>query len=190
MRTGTTSGRSAPARAAATRDTSAGSGRHELRVAVTGHIGLSRASGPLIRAALRAVLHKLSRRAGGRPLHGLTCLAEGADQLFAEEMIAVGATFDVVLPAPDYRHRQIRPALRPAFDELLAKARSVSYACATSDDEAYAEAGRRVLDRCDLLVAVWDGTSGGIGGTAEVVAEAHRRGIAVEVIWPPGAARM
>ncbi|WP_326552527.1 hypothetical protein [Micromonospora sp. NBC_01813] len=161
-----------------------------MRIGVTGHIGLTSCSRPLIRAALREALHEVRRRTGGRPLHGLTCLAEGADQLFAQEMLVAGATFDVVLPAPDYRWRGIRPARRRAFDALLEQARSVSYACEVSDDEAYAAAGRRVLDRCDLLFAVWDGSAGGIGGTAEVVAEARRRGVAVEVIWPPGAARL
>ncbi|MFV2019058.1 hypothetical protein [Micromonospora sp. LOL_023] len=84
---------------------------------------------------------------------------------------------------------RVRPARRRAFDALLAQARSVSYACEVSDDEAYAAVGRRVLDRCDLLFAVWDGSAGGVGGTAEAVAAARRRGVAVEVIWPPGAAR-
>lgn len=167
----------------------AASGHRELRIGVSGHIGLAAGSDRLVRLALRAALREVHRQAGCRPIHGLTCLAEGSDQLFAEEIVAVGATFDVVLPAPDYRSRCIRPVRRPAFDDLLALARSVSYAGTVSGSRTYAEAGRLVLDRCDLLFAVWDGTEGGVGGTAEMVAEANRRGITVRVIWPPGAAR-
>jgi hypothetical protein len=47
---------------------------------------------------------------------------------------------------------------------------------------AYEEAGLAMLDRSDLLVAIWDGgESGGRGGTREVIDEALRR--AKPVLW-------
>jgi hypothetical protein len=42
-----------------------------------------------------------------------------------------------------------------------------------------------MLARTDRLYAVWDGKPArGYGGTADVVAEAEKRGIPVTVIWP------
>ncbi|MFF4619567.1 hypothetical protein [Nonomuraea jabiensis] len=47
-----------------------------------------------------------------------------------------------------------------------------------------------ILEDADLLFAVWDGQPArGYGGTADVVAEARRRGVPVRVIWPEGARR-
>ena len=43
-------------------------------------------------------------------------------------------------------------------------------------EETYAEAGSFVVDRCDALVAIWDGApSRGVGGTADAVARARDR---------------
>ena len=40
------------------------------------------------------------------------------------------------------------------------------------------------------MFAVWDGQPArGYGGTADVVNEAHRRGLPVTIIWPDGANR-
>ena len=56
-------------------------------------------------------------------------------------------------------------------------------------EEAFWAAGRRVVGLADVLLAVWDGSpSGGMGGTADVVAFAGRRGVPTIVLWPPGLA--
>jgi hypothetical protein len=47
-----------------------------------------------------------------------------------------------------------------------------------------------MLTIIDRLVAVWDGLPArGVGGTAEVVADARELGLPVEVVWPAGAWR-
>ncbi|MFY1637126.1 hypothetical protein ACN27F_28280 [Solwaraspora sp. WMMB335] len=161
-----------------------------MYIGVTGHIRITSQTKSLIRDALGLALGEVRRQLDGRPIRGLTCLAEGADQLFAEALLAAGGSFEVILPAPDYRDRAIRPLNRSAFDALLAQADRCSFAGDSSSDRAYSLAGRRVLDRSDLLFAVWDGSNARISGTAEVVAEATSRGIPVTVIWPPGAARL
>jgi hypothetical protein len=52
------------------------------------------------------------------------------------------------------------------------------------------EASSVMLARANRLFAVWDGQPArGYGGTADVVAEACRRGVPVTVIWPEGASR-
>jgi hypothetical protein len=156
-----------------------------IRIGVTGHVRLTARSRRLIVAALRAALRRETR-----PVHGITCLAPGADQLFAEALIAEHRTYDVVLPAPDYREREIPLTNRTAFDRLLRRARRVSHAFLTTGELAYEAAGMSMLDASDRLIAVWNGGGGGVvGGTAEIVAAAQRRGIPVERVWPAGAGR-
>ena len=155
-----------------------------VRIGVTGHVRLTARSTRLIGAALRAALRRETR-----PVHGVTCLAPGADQLFAEALLAEHLTYDVVLPAPDYREREIPPANRRTFDRLLRRARRVSHAFVTTGELAYEAAGLSMLDASDRLIAVWSGGGGGVGGTAQIVAAAGRRGIPVERVWPAGAGR-
>lgn len=156
-----------------------------IRIGVTGHVRLTARSRRLIGAALRVAL-----RWEDRPVHGITCLAPGADQLFAKALIAENLRYDVILPAPDYREREIPLANRPTFDRLLRGARRVSHVFFATGELAYEAAGLSMLDASDRLIAVWNGGGGGVvGGTAEIVAAAWRRGIPVERVWPAGAGR-
>jgi hypothetical protein len=155
-------------------------------IGVTGHVLLAPGSARPIFSALYATL----RRFPAGQVHGITCLADGADRLFARAVLAVRGTYEVVLPARDY-HGHGGQADEPAFRELLDRAAAVS-CCpfATSGPEAYAAASEEMLSRCDLLIAVWDGDrSGGPGGTADVVVRANRRSVPFTVVWPAGARR-
>ena len=76
-----------------------------IRVGVTGHINLTRDTELLVADALRVELRRIS----DRPVHGVTCLAGGADQVFARTILDLGGTYDVILPARDYRAAVIAP---------------------------------------------------------------------------------
>ncbi len=117
----------------------------------------------------------------------LTCLAEGADRLVAREVLKTrDAEMDAVLPmpVPEYIRYFASPDAISEFNALLEKAGRVTVTeplFADGDPEnrkaAYEKAGRRVVDECDLLIAVWDGQPGrGRGGTAEMVAYAREKG--------------
>ncbi|GAB3209552.1 hypothetical protein [Nocardia tengchongensis] len=59
-----------------------------------------------------------------------------------------------------------------------------------SNSEAHQAGSLRMLDEAGELLAVWDGLPArGYGGTADVVATAHARGLPVTVLWPEGAER-
>jgi hypothetical protein len=158
-----------------------------IRIGVTGHSNLAPESTELVLGALRAVLESHA----GDGLHGITCLAAGADQLFALAVRSLGGRYDVILPAPDYRDAVVKPANREDFDALLADASDVRFMpFETSGREAYMAASDALVTRSERLLAVWDGQpSGGHGGTADVVTHARRAGIPVDVIWPAGAQR-
>jgi hypothetical protein len=91
------------------------------RIAVSGHRGLSPGVSALIDKAVRAELAPVD--ADSR-LVGLTCLADGADQIFARAVLDLGGQIEVFVPAATYRDGQPASA-RPTFDELLRRAATV-----------------------------------------------------------------
>jgi hypothetical protein len=148
-----------------------------VRIGVTGHIRLTESSRRLI---FDALVQELRQYTGMR---GVTCLAEGADRLFAEAVRQCSGTYEVVLPGANDEGTDL---LR-----LLAEAAAVSQLPALAQPaESYAAASEEMLRRSDRLVAVWDGDERGApGGTADTVARARARGVPVTVVWPDGAAR-
>lgn len=160
-----------------------------IRLAITGHRGLPADTERLVDAALRA---EISKRAGDElvGLVGLSCLADGADTLFARALLDAGGELVVIVPAQ--RYRDGLPSVHlSAYDALMARAAEVVRLDRTeSDSEAYMEASLRMIEQADELVAVWDGKPArGYGGTADVVHAARERGIPVTVVWPQAASR-
>lgn len=155
------------------------------RVAVSGHRGLPSQTARLIDQAIRAALAE-----HGPQLVGLSCLADGADQIFARAIIDLGGQLEVVIPATTYREG-LPPDAWPAYDELLAKAAQIHrIAAVESTSEAHQAASEYMVAHADILLAVWDGLPArAYGGTADVVAYARQYGKPVEVIWPEGATR-
>ena len=156
------------------------------RIGITGHSNITDESEPVIAEAIRAALADL-----GEPVVGVSCLARGADQLFARVVLDLGGTLEVVLPAADYRERKVKPHNRAAFDVLINQAGDVRVMpFAVSSRDAYMAASEAVLSGVDAMIAVWDGRpADGHGGTGDVVDAARRRALPVTVVWPDGAAR-
>jgi len=160
-----------------------------VRVGVTGHMNLTPDGARVVSAALRAHLAQLTRTQGA--VVGVSCLARGADTLFAQAVLDLGGSIEVVLPSRDYRQAKVGSDHAPEFDALLAAAAEVhTMPYEHAGPAAYEAANSKLLGLCDRLVAVWDGKpAGGKGGTADAVADARARGLPVTVIWPEGAAR-
>ncbi|MFI1029532.1 hypothetical protein [Streptomyces sp. NPDC020951] len=159
-----------------------------IAIAVTGHLDLTEASVPLVREALRVAL----RPYAGGGLTGVSCIAQGADSLFAEVVLELGGRLVVVVPARDYRQEQVGPEHAVVFDRLAEAADEVLVLDhASANRAAYEDANRVLLRRAERLVAVWNGEppSGKGGGTADAVSEARAAGLPVDVVWPTGAAR-
>ncbi|MEU3597796.1 hypothetical protein ABZ714_03530 [Streptomyces sp. NPDC006798] len=158
-----------------------------VTIAVTGHMDLSDGTIPLVRAALDDLL------AGyGSDVTGVSCIAAGADAIFAEAVLDAGGRLVVVVPSGDYRQAKVKPERADHFDRLhSAAAEVVVMPYDTANRAAYEAANHELLARADRLVAVWDGTppSGKGGGTADTVVAARSAGTPVDVLWPEGAAR-
>ncbi|AHH95034.1 hypothetical protein GCM10010174_56990 [Kutzneria viridogrisea] len=157
-----------------------------IRIAITGHRGLPDPTRTLVDAALRSEINRL----GERGLVGVSCLADGADALFAQAVLDSGGDLVAVLPARGYRER-LPADYHPTFDALLERAAEViTLDYDKPGSAAYMAASVRMVQGADHLVAVWDGQpAAGQGGTADVVTHARGQGLPVTVIWPEGSSR-
>ena len=134
-------------------------------------------------------------------------LAAGADRLVLKDVLAAGddqemvletvladldARLEVALPLPvnDYLEDFKTEDSKEEFRCLLARARASDIWNAPAElerEEAYERAGRYVVDRCDAIIAVWDGEkSGGRDGTAEIVGYAQEQGVPIAWVHTAG----
>jgi hypothetical protein len=156
------------------------------RVGITGHADLA----PDLVCAITAALRQILAQAGA-PLVGVTCLARGADQLFARQVLDLGGQIEVIVPAADYRDRKVSADNLTEFDELIAKAAQVRVMPRErSDRTAYQAASEAMLASVDEMIAVWDGRPADApGGTGDVVRIARKRNLPLTVVWPDCAPR-
>jgi hypothetical protein len=156
-----------------------------LRIAISGHRGLSAVTAALVDQAIRAAL-----KGQRETITGLSNLADGADQIFARAVLDAGGSLEVYIAASDYR-TGIPCQAHPEYDELLARASAVhELPFSESTPESYMAASKLMIDSADEVFAVWDGQPArGYGGTADVVAYARARNLPIHRIWPPGSHR-
>lgn len=148
-----------------------------MRIGITGHRSLpDPALWAWVESAIREEL-----AASPRPVTGITNLAAGADQLFARCVLESGGSLEAIIPFSDYERTFADGAEKEAYLRLLASAAEVTVIPDSGDDElAFLHAGLRMMESCDLLIAVWDGQPArGIGGTAAIVDAALSQNITV-----------
>jgi hypothetical protein len=156
-----------------------------VRVGFTGHQSLPERCIAEIERELRM---KLEQVAPG--LTGLSCLAVGADQMFAIAVLNIGGTLEVVVPSAGYE--TTFPEIRRAeYERLLGHATQVhQLPFDAPSEESFLAAGKYIVDHCDRVLAIWDGKDAvGLGGTGDIVKYARERAVKVDVIWPSGLVR-
>ena len=89
------------------------------RIAISGHRGLPAPTVSLVDQALRAALAEHAP-----DVTGLSCLADGADQIFARAVTDLGGTLEAVIPAAEYREKLPAESHR-GYDDLFARAAAV-----------------------------------------------------------------
>lgn len=148
-----------------------------MRIGITGHQRLTDPSRwEWVGGEIAQILARTPK-----PLIGVTSLAIGADQLFADLVLQQHGTLEAIIPFEGYELIFAEGRDRREYQRLLDRASRVEILHRTgSAEHAYFGAGKRVVDLADLLVAVWDGKpAAGLGGTADVVAYAQQQGKAV-----------
>lgn len=177
--------------------------RMALRIGITGHRKLDVTEAlrecvrdvlQMLQAATRQILTGWWAYYPEAPAHfrAVSPLAEGADRLFAEEALSLGFELDCPLPflQAEYEKDFPTPESVQSFRGLLSRAngRVLELDGPTRTEErsaAYESAGRAVLDRSDVLVAIWDGEPAkGTGGTGSIIEIAARKGTPILWIHP------
>lgn len=155
-----------------------------LVIGVTSHRNIPADEVESIRQRVRQFFAQLQRDFPELPLVVMSALAEGGDQLVAEEALAVGARLIAPLPLPAKLYTQDFEAAstHAAFETLCARAQVIDLPLLPDNsrlgiinhgperDRQYGQAGVFIARHCHLLLAIWDGkNSDRLGGTAQVV---------------------
>jgi hypothetical protein len=160
-----------------------------LVVSVTGHRDLVDDEIPAIRKRVHTFLRRLKLEYPARGVTVMSPLAEGADQLVAEEALALGLKLVAALPMA--RELYIKdfetPRARERFDALLSQASEIFELPVTPGNTTasiadsgknrtrqYAQLGVFLCAHCHILLALWDGKyNDKLGGTGQVVRFHH-----------------
>jgi hypothetical protein len=155
-------------------------------VGITGHQYLPDQAIGFVKDGIADVLHRFHGA-----FVGISSLAIGTDQLFAEAVLQVNGQLHAVIPCHGYEATFADDATLQAFRRLLESAEIVeTLAYDHPSEDAFLAAGYRVVELSDILIAVWDGLEAkGKGGTADVVRYARGHQKELFVIWPPGVKR-
>ncbi|MBV1904647.1 MAG: hypothetical protein KUG75_01105 [Pseudomonadales bacterium] len=160
-----------------------------LIIAVTGHRDLVPEEIPLIRRRVSKLLLDLQKDYPDRGVSVMSALAEGADQLVANEALRLDIPLIVPLPMPKalYLKDFDNAEVRENFERLLSQAAEVYELPLTEGhslesistygdgrDQQYAQLGVFVCAHCHILLALWDGKyNEKLGGTGQVVRFHH-----------------
>lgn len=145
-----------------------------MRVGITGHQRLdSPSSWRWVEEQLDETLATM-----GRPLTGISSLAIGADQLFAEIVLRRGGELEAVLPFAGYEGTFKTGQTLRDYRRLLSRATKTEVlSMLATREESYFAAGKRVIELSAVMIAVWDGEkAAGLGGTGDTVGYAKQTG--------------
>lgn len=157
------------------------------RIGVTGHMNITADTAALV---YEEIARMLAATGPSSELVGISCIARGADSVFAQAVLDLGGRLEVVLPCRNYRERKVKPDHAEQFDALLARAEVVNVLdFDVAGAEAYEAANEILVGSSDRLLAVWDGKPSEQGGTGTVVEFARSKGVPVDVVWPIGSSR-
>jgi hypothetical protein len=120
----------------------------------------------------QTVRNELAKRGDVRAV--LSSLATGSDQIVADVAINLHIPVLAVLPIEGYEH-YFRGRDLSNYRRLLGRCKVIQLAWKGDPRRGFLEAGKFIVDHCDMLFAVWDGKAAeGFGGTSDVVNYAER----------------
>lgn len=154
-----------------------------LVIGVTSHRDLAAGDTDAIRRCVRELFERLQAAFPSLPLVVLSALAEGGDQLVAEEALNLDVRLIAPLPLPRELYvEDFASPVRARFEALCQQAEVLVLPVrkgrshrdvgnpGTARDQQYAQAGVYIASHCHILLAIWDGQeSERLGGTAQIV---------------------
>ena len=135
-----------------------------MKVGITGHQNLTAAESDWLRDELEIEIKQMKIE------EAFSCLAIGADQIFARVILAKNIPLVAITPCKKYeqtfddnRIELYKSLLKQTTNEIILDFESPS-------EEAFYEAGKTVVNKSDVVFAFWDSLpSKGLGGTADIV---------------------
>ncbi|SEO20287.1 hypothetical protein [Mucilaginibacter sp. OK283] len=144
-------------------------------VGISGHQNLSKFDINWINKELLITINKL-------PIAlGMSSLAIGSDQLFAELIIEKKIPLNIIIPCTNYEKTFTSSRDLEKYKLLLGKAAQqfkLDYNEPT--EQAFYAAGKSIVKTSNLLITIWDGLKAkGLGGTGDIVEYALERRLSV-----------
>lgn len=153
-------------------------------IGITGHIDIHNDCIENVKQSIKDVISKIKVSLPDTPIYFFSPLAEGADRIGAEVALEMNCKLICPLPLEEDEYENDFKSLesKEEFQSLLTKAYK-SYFVGYSEDnshlnviessrrrEQYRKIGEHIADRCNLLIACWDGIdSKKIAGTSQIV---------------------
>ncbi|NTE05155.1 hypothetical protein G6M26_51210 [Agrobacterium tumefaciens] len=137
-----------------------------LKIGITGHQYFKNLKNTSdVESQLRTEISKMSKISSA-----FSSLAIGSDQLFAKVILEMNIDLIAVIPCCNYKRTFKKSGLK-TYRRILEKCKDKETLNFKSpSQEAFFEAGKTIVDKSDILFAVWDGkVSKGWGGTGDVV---------------------
>jgi hypothetical protein len=158
-----------------------------VRIGVTGHRFLAEIL--KLETGIDQALDRIDKTHPHQSWSIISSLAEGADRLVVQRVWqakpAAGLIVPLPLPISEYIQDFSAKQSQTEFEKLLAQAAEVIPPPQVFDrNEGYWLAGKTMLDRCTVLIALWDGRPPkGQGGTGQIVLEARQRGLPIAWVY-------
>ena len=150
-----------------------------MQIGITGHQARDGIDWSWVRDTIRVELSKI-----GGIERGLSSLAAGSDQVFAEVALGLGVPVLAVIPMPNYE-QYFKGNDLAKYRRLLRQCDVMHLNYCGDDARAFLEAGKKIVEKSDMIFAVWDGKQAeGQGGTGDVVIFAQQKGKPVLHINP------
>ncbi|HEY4248688.1 MAG TPA: hypothetical protein VGM64_17840 [Lacunisphaera sp.] len=127
---------------------------------------------------ITAALEELRREAPGEWI-GLSSVATGSDQLFVDQVLALGLSWQAILPLPRAEfQKDFTPDEWADAEQMLTQAEHVRVISENGTrEDAYLDCGMETVNGADVLLAFWDGQPArGKGGTGDVIEYAKSLG--------------
>lgn len=109
---------------------------------------------------------------------GITSLAAGSDQLYAEILGRYNIPYIVVIPSKNYELTFEDKSCYKDYQRLISQAeKTIRLEFNGPSERSFFEAGKKIVCLSDIMFAIWDGKkSKGLGGTGDVVKYAILKG--------------
>jgi len=135
-----------------------------MRIGITGHQNLSVSVIAWIKQEILIEIKQLNID------DAYSCLAIGADQIFAEIILENKIPLIAIIPCVHYETTFDSKGLI-SYNKLLKQSKSIiQLNFQKPSEEAFFEAGKTVISNSDILFAIWNSLPAkGLGGTADIV---------------------